>query len=140
MPRSLLADKMFESFFRSCCQAPAPTIDQRLLGGFWSTVAIDNNERILNMLTGEIGKTNGKPQVVHCPSIGCDAVPPIIPRPIVVRSSSSMIAALLSLTVTHRPRKGVDQDWNTLLQRLWHYTVAYAQKPDIRLDTICHFG
>jgi len=76
----VLADEILESFFETDLSAsfrldpvtelelPAP--NSGLLGDFWSTIATDNNKKMFNLFTDEIGKTIGKHQVVHRPSIG----------------------------------------------------------------------
>jgi hypothetical protein len=41
-----------------------------LLGDIWSSIASDNNKKMFHLFTDEIGKTIGKHQVLHKPSIG----------------------------------------------------------------------
>lgn len=72
----VLADEILESFFETDLSAsfrldpvtelelPAP--NSGLLGDFWSTIATDNNKKMFNMFTDEIGKTIGKHQVNIC--------------------------------------------------------------------------
>ncbi|KAJ7483335.1 rab-GTPase-TBC domain-containing protein [Mycena latifolia] len=76
----VLADEVLESFFETDLSAsfrlePLPEMElpvssSGLLGDIWSTIATDNNKKMFNMFTDEIGKTIGKHQVVHRPSIG----------------------------------------------------------------------
>lgn len=76
-PRSfrmvVLADEVLESFFETDLSASfrlealpemeLPVSNSGLLGDLWSTIATDNNKRMFNMFTDEIGKTIGKHQV-----------------------------------------------------------------------------
>ncbi|TFK39517.1 rab-GTPase-TBC domain-containing protein [Crucibulum laeve] len=76
----VLADEILESFFETDLSAsfklqPLPEMELPissggLLGDIWSTIATDSNKKMFNMFTDEIGKTIGKHQVVHKPSIG----------------------------------------------------------------------
>ncbi|KIY44988.1 TBC-domain-containing protein [Fistulina hepatica ATCC 64428] len=76
----VLADEVLESFFESDLSASfrlehlpemeLPTASSGLLGDLWSSIATDSNKKIFNMFTDEIGKTLGKHQVIHKPSIG----------------------------------------------------------------------
>ncbi|KAJ7230398.1 rab-GTPase-TBC domain-containing protein [Mycena pura] len=76
----VLAEEVLESFFETDLSAsfrldPLPEMElpvssNGLLGDLWSTIATDNNKKMFNMFTDEIGKTIGKHQVVHRPSIG----------------------------------------------------------------------
>ncbi|KAJ6621467.1 TBC-domain-containing protein [Mycena sp. CBHHK59/15] len=76
----VLADEVLESFFETDLSAsfrlePLPEMELPvssggLLGDIWSTIATDTNKKMFNMFTDEIGKTIGKHQVVHRPSIG----------------------------------------------------------------------
>ncbi|KAF7309407.1 hypothetical protein MIND_00311500 [Mycena indigotica] len=76
----VLADEVLESFFEADLSAsfrlePLPEMElpvssSGLLGDLWSTIATDNNKQMFNMFTDQIGKTIGKHQVVHRPSIG----------------------------------------------------------------------
>jgi hypothetical protein len=76
----VLADEILEAFFETDLAASfrlesVPGIERPeaaagLLGGLWSAVATEDNRRIFHRLTDELGKTIGKHQVVHTPSIG----------------------------------------------------------------------
>ncbi|KAF7317640.1 hypothetical protein MKEN_00851500 [Mycena kentingensis (nom. inval.)] len=76
----VLADEVLESFFETDLSAsfrlePLPEMELPvssggLLSDIWSTIATDNNKKIFNTFTDEIGKTIGKHQVIHRPSIG----------------------------------------------------------------------
>ncbi|KAF9464905.1 TBC-domain-containing protein [Collybia nuda] len=76
----VLADEILESFFEADLSAsfrlePVPEMElpvsnSGLLGNLWSTIATDSNKKIFNTFTDEIGKTIGKHQVIHRPSIG----------------------------------------------------------------------
>jgi hypothetical protein len=76
----VLADEVLESFFETDLSAsfrlePAPDVDlpassSGLLGDIWSNIATVDNKKIFHKFTDEIGKTIGKHQVIHRPSIG----------------------------------------------------------------------
>jgi len=76
----LLADEVLESFFETDLSAsfrlePVPLMelpptDNGFLGGLWSNIATDNNVRLFHKLSDEVGKTIGRHQVIHRPSIG----------------------------------------------------------------------
>jgi len=77
----VLADEILESFFETDLSAsfrlqPLPELElpiannTGLLNDIWSTIATDSNKKFFNMFTDEIGKTIGKHQVIHRPSIG----------------------------------------------------------------------
>ncbi|KAF7289041.1 hypothetical protein HMN09_01352300 [Mycena chlorophos] len=76
----VLADEVLESFFETDLSAsfrldPLPEMELPvssggLLGDIWSTIATDNNKQRFNLFTDQIGKTIGKHQVIHRPSIG----------------------------------------------------------------------
>lgn len=69
----VLADEILESFFEADLAAsfrlehiPAielPETNTGILGGLWSAVATEDNKKIFNRFTDEIGKTIGKHQV-----------------------------------------------------------------------------
>ncbi|KAH9175935.1 TBC-domain-containing protein [Lactarius sanguifluus] len=60
----VLADEVLESFFETDLSASG------FLGGLWSNIATDTNVKLFHKLSDEVGKTIGKHQVVHRPSIG----------------------------------------------------------------------
>jgi len=76
----VLADEVLESFFETDLSAsfrlePVPEMElpassSGLLGDIWSNIATADNKKIFNKFTDEIGKTIGKHQVIHRPSIG----------------------------------------------------------------------
>ncbi|KAI0369748.1 TBC-domain-containing protein, partial [Pilatotrama ljubarskyi] len=76
----VLADEILESFFETDFSStfrlePVPIQDipnsnSGLLGGLWHNIASDDNRRIFNRFTDEIGKTIGKHQVYTRPAIG----------------------------------------------------------------------
>ncbi|KAF8622504.1 hypothetical protein AX15_006951 [Amanita polypyramis BW_CC] len=76
----VLADEILESFFetdlpRSFRLQPLPELElpvasTGIFSEIWSTIATDSNKKMFNMFTDEIGKTIGKHQVIHRPSIG----------------------------------------------------------------------
>ncbi|KAF8993775.1 rab-GTPase-TBC domain-containing protein [Cyathus striatus] len=76
----VLADEVLESFFETDLSAsfklqPLPEMElpisnSGLLGDLWSSIASENNKKMFNLFTDEIGKTIGKHQVLHKPSIG----------------------------------------------------------------------
>lgn len=69
----VLADEILESFFETDLSASfklEPITDMELpisnsgfLGDLWSTIATNDNKKLFNKLTDEIGKTIGKHQV-----------------------------------------------------------------------------
>ncbi|KAK1224681.1 hypothetical protein PQX77_012427 [Marasmius sp. AFHP31] len=80
----VLADEVLESFFETDLSAsfrlePVTELlvdslpgasNTGLLGDIWSQIASDSNKKMFNMFTDEIGKSIGKHQVIHRPSIG----------------------------------------------------------------------
>ncbi|KAG7093407.1 hypothetical protein E1B28_007089 [Marasmius oreades] len=76
----VLADEILESFFETDLSAsfhldPVPELElpasnSGLLGDIWSQIATDTNKKMFNLFTDEIGKSIGKHQVIHRPSIG----------------------------------------------------------------------
>ncbi|PIL24923.1 hypothetical protein GSI_12810 [Ganoderma sinense ZZ0214-1] len=76
----VLADEILESFFETDFPAtfrlePVPIMDipnsnSGLLGGIWQNIATDDNRKIFNKFTDEIGRTIGKHQVFTRPAIG----------------------------------------------------------------------
>jgi len=75
----VLAEEVLESFFGTYLSesfklhppdAELSPANTGFLGDIWSSIASDNNKKIFNLFTDEIGKTIGKHQVLHKPSIG----------------------------------------------------------------------
>ncbi|KAF8269656.1 TBC-domain-containing protein [Lactarius quietus] len=76
----VLADEVLESFFETDLSTsfrlePVPLMElppsnSGFLGGLWSNIATDNNVKLFHKLTDEVGKTIGRHQVIHKPSIG----------------------------------------------------------------------
>jgi len=76
----VLADEVLESFFETDLSAsfrlePVPLMElppanNGFLGGLWSNIATDNNVKLFHKLSDEVGKTIGRHQVIHRPSIG----------------------------------------------------------------------
>ena len=76
----LLADEVLESFFETDLSASfrlehvplmeLPPSNSGFLGGLWSNIATDNNVKLFHKLSDEVGKTIGRHQVIHRPSIG----------------------------------------------------------------------
>lgn len=76
----VLADEVLESFFETDFSStfrlePVPMMDlpnanAGILGGIWGTLTSDDNRKIFNRLTDEVGRTIGKHQVFHRPAIG----------------------------------------------------------------------
>jgi hypothetical protein len=76
----VLADEVLESFFETDLSAsfrlePVPLMElppssSGFLGGLWSNIATDSNVKLFHKLTDEVGKTIGRHQVIHRPSIG----------------------------------------------------------------------
>jgi TBC1 domain family member 8/9 len=76
----LLADEVLESFFETDLSAsfrlePVPLMElppanNGFLGGLWSNIATDNNVKLFHKFSDEVGRTIGRHQVIHRPSIG----------------------------------------------------------------------
>jgi len=76
----LLADEVLESFFETDFSAsfrlePVPLMElpaanSSILGGLWSNIVTDSNVKLFHKLSDEVGKTIGRHQVIHRPSIG----------------------------------------------------------------------
>lgn len=70
----VLADEILESFFETdfsrtfrlepVSSLELPASNSGLLGGLWSNIATDDNRKIFNRFTDEIGRTIGKHQVI----------------------------------------------------------------------------
>ncbi|KAI0796190.1 TBC-domain-containing protein [Abortiporus biennis] len=76
----VLADEILESFFETDFSGtfrlePVPMMEipnssSGIFGGLWSNITSDDNRKIFNKFTDEIGKSIGKHQVFHRPAIG----------------------------------------------------------------------
>jgi TBC1 domain family member 8/9 len=76
----LLADEVLESFFETDLSSsfrlePVPLMElpstsNGFLGGLWSNIATDSNVKLFHKFSDEVGKTIGRHQVIHRPSIG----------------------------------------------------------------------
>ncbi|KAI0692491.1 TBC-domain-containing protein [Cytidiella melzeri] len=76
----VLADEVLESFFETdftgtfrlepVPMMEIPNTNSSILGGLWGSLTSDDNRKIFNRLTDEVGRTIGKHQVFHRPAIG----------------------------------------------------------------------
>ncbi|THH10567.1 hypothetical protein EW146_g8334 [Bondarzewia mesenterica] len=76
----VLADEVLESFFETDLSAsfrlePVPLMElppssSGFLNSLWSNIATDGNKKLFNKVSDELGKTIGRHQVIHRPSIG----------------------------------------------------------------------
>jgi hypothetical protein len=76
----VLADEVLESFFETDLSAsfrlePVPLMElppsnSGFLGGLWSNIATDTNVKLFHKFSDEVGKSIGRHQVIHRPSIG----------------------------------------------------------------------
>ena len=76
----VLADEVLESFFGQDFSGTfrleptpleeLPTPGSGFLSGMWSSIATNDNKKILNKLTDEVGRTIGRHKVEHMPAIG----------------------------------------------------------------------
>jgi hypothetical protein len=76
----VLADEVLESFFDQDFSGTfrleptpleeLPTSNSSFLSGMWSTIANNDNKKILNKLSDEVARTIGKHKVEHMPAIG----------------------------------------------------------------------
>ncbi|KAI0343351.1 TBC-domain-containing protein [Trametopsis cervina] len=76
----VLADEVLESFFETDFSSTfrlehvpmmeLPNSNAGILGGLWGSLTSDDNRKIFNRLTDEVGRTIGKHQVFHRPAIG----------------------------------------------------------------------
>lgn len=78
----VLADEVLESFFETDLSAsfrlePVPLMELPPsssgflgLGGLWSNIATDSNVKLFHKFSDEVGKSIGRHQVIHRPSIG----------------------------------------------------------------------
>ena len=78
----VLADEILESFFETDFSSTfrlepvpleVPTSNPSVLGSLWSNIASDDNRKLLNIVTDQIGRTIGKHQV-EVPYAGFDRV------------------------------------------------------------------
>ena len=70
----VLADEILESFFETDFNSTfrlepvpleVPTSNPTVLGSLWSNIASDDNRKLLNIVTDQIGRTIGKHQVCY---------------------------------------------------------------------------
>jgi hypothetical protein len=120
----VLADEVLESFFETDLTAsfelvkiPPLTADNGLLGGLVPNFVADEGKKLFYRFADEIGKTMGRHQVQHRPSIGKfnrtleepKVREPLIPSTLRSQSSSTILAASsttsLSTTSTATPEK-----------------------------------
>jgi len=76
----VLADEVLESFFGQDFSGTfrleptpleeLPTPNSGFLSGMWSSIATNDNKKILNKLSDEVGRTIGRHKVEHMPAIG----------------------------------------------------------------------
>lgn len=76
----VLADEILESFFDQDFSGTfrleptpleeLPTSNSGFLSGMWSTIATNDNKKILNKLSDEVARTIGRHKVEHMPAIG----------------------------------------------------------------------
>jgi hypothetical protein len=76
----VLADEVLESFFDQDFSGTfrleptpleeLPTSGSGFLSGMWSSIATNDNKKILNKLSDEVGRTIGKHKIEHMPAIG----------------------------------------------------------------------
>jgi TBC1 domain family member 8/9 len=76
----VLADEVLESFFGQDFSGTfrleptpleeLPTPNSGFLSGMWLSIATNDNKKILNKLTDEVGRTIGRHKVEHRPAIG----------------------------------------------------------------------
>ena len=131
----LLADEVLESFFETDLSASfrletvplmeLPPSNNGFLGGLWSNIATDSNVKLFHKLSDEVGKTIGRHQVIHRPSIGrYTSIEDTRPRESLLTpamrhspSQSSLKASISSSTVasegTGASRSGVETQSTT---------------------------
>lgn len=76
----VLADEVLESFFDQDFSGTfrleptpleeLPTSNSSFLGGMWSSIATNDNKKIFQKLSDEVGRSIGKHKVEHMPAIG----------------------------------------------------------------------
>ncbi|KAG2122666.1 rab-GTPase-TBC domain-containing protein [Suillus cothurnatus] len=76
----VLADEVLESFFETDLSASfrlelvpdleLPPASSGFLGDLWSNIATQDNKKMFNRLSDELGKTIGKHQIIYRPTIG----------------------------------------------------------------------
>jgi hypothetical protein len=116
----LLADEVLESFFETDLSASfrlehvplmeLPPANNGFLGGLWSNIATDSNVKLFHKFSDEVGKTIGRHQVIHRPSIGrYTSIEDTRPReslltPAMRRSSSKSSLKSTSASTENTPR------------------------------------
>jgi hypothetical protein len=77
----VLAEEALETFFETDLRtsfrlnSDEPTLElppasSGLLGGFWNTITSDDNKKLFNKFSDDLGRAVGRHQVIHKPSIG----------------------------------------------------------------------
>jgi len=116
----VLADEVLESFFETDLSAsfrlePVPLMElppsnNGFLGGLWSNIATDTNVKLFHKLSDEVGKTIGRHQVVHRPSIGrYTSIEDTRPRESLLTPAMRRSSSKSSLTLTSTSTEDVDK-------------------------------